>query len=87
MVRNNVFCQIEPELGHLSQNSSFFRNDVIKNHIKTADAVRSNHNQAVTVIIDFTYFSFFDWFHLNTSLLSNILFGLSWRGLYRLLIS
>ena len=60
MVRNNVFCQIEPELGHLSQNSSFFCNDVIKNHIKTADAVRSNHDKAVAIIINLAYFTFFD---------------------------
>ncbi len=62
MVRKNVFCQVEPEFGHLGQNSTFLCNFVIQNDVKTADTVCCNHDQAVTIVIDLTYFTFFDWF-------------------------
>ena len=39
----------------------------MENYIKAADAVGSDHDQAVAVVIDFTYFSFFNWLHLSTS--------------------
>ena len=62
MVRNNIFCQVKPEFGHLGQNSTFGGNLIVKDHVKTADTVGSNHNKAVTIVVDLTYFSFFDRF-------------------------
>ena len=53
---------IEPEFGHLCQNRTFFGDFVVQNHIEAADAVGSNHDQAVAIIINLTYFTFFDWF-------------------------
>ena len=63
MVRNDILCHVEPELGHLCQNSTFLGHFVVQDHIKTADTVCCYHDQAVTVIINLTYFSFFNRFH------------------------
>ena len=60
MVRQDVFGHIKPELGHLCQNGTFLCNLVVQDHIKTADAVRSNHDKAVAIIINLAYFTFFD---------------------------
>ena len=62
MIRKDVFCQIEPEFGHLGQNSTFGGNLIVKDHVKTADTVGGNHDQAVAIVINFAYFSFFDRF-------------------------
>ena len=64
MVRKNIFCEIKPELGHLSQNLALVGHCVMKNHIKTTNAVSCYHNQAVAIVIDFAYLSFFNRFHL-----------------------
>ncbi len=37
---------------------------VVEDHIKAADAVGGYHDQAVTIVIDFAYLSFFNRFHL-----------------------
>ena len=63
MVRKDILCHIEPEFGHLCQDSSFLGNCVLKDHIKAADPVSSYKDQAVAVIVDLAYFSFFDRFH------------------------
>lgn len=63
MVRQNIFCHVKPEFGHLSQYSSFLCYLIIQDNIKATDAVCCNHDQAVTVVINLTYFTFFDWFH------------------------
>ena len=62
MVRKNILCQIKPEFGHLCQNSAFFGHFIVQNHIKTADTVCGNHDQAVAIVINLTYFTFFDRF-------------------------
>ena len=67
MVWKNVFCVVKPEFRHLGQNSTFLGNSIMENHIKAADAVGSDHDQAIAVVVDFTYFSFFNWLHLSTS--------------------
>ena len=61
MIRKDVFCQIEPEFGHLGQNGTFFRYHVIQNDIETANSVGCYHDQAVAVIINFAYLTLFDW--------------------------
>jgi len=63
VIRNDILCHVKPELGHLCQDSSFFGHFIVQNHIKTADTICSYHDQAVTVIINLTYFSFFNRFH------------------------
>ena len=62
MVRKNILGHVEPELGHLGQDSTFFCHFIMKDHIKTADAICGNHDQTVAIIIDLTYFTFFDRF-------------------------
>ncbi len=59
MVRQDVLGEIEPEFGHLGQNFAFIGYCVVENHIKAADAVSGHHDQAVTVVIDFAYLSFY----------------------------
>ena len=65
VVWKDIFCHIKPESGHLSQYSALLCDRIIQDHIKAADTVSSDHDQAVTVIIDFTYFSFFNRFHFT----------------------
>ena len=62
MVGQNILCHIEPEFGHLCQYGTFFGDFVVENDIKAADTVSSNHDQAVAVVINLTYFTFFNWF-------------------------
>ena len=63
VVRDNVFCQVKPELGHLCQYSlPLFVTSLCKDNIKATDTVRCNHDQAVSIVIDFTDFSFFNRF-------------------------
>ena len=62
MVGQNILCQIEPEFGHLCQYSAFFGDFIVQNHIETTDTVGGNHDQAVAIVINLTYFTFFDWF-------------------------
>ena len=70
MVRNNVFSQIEPEFGDLSQHSAFFHNHVFQNMVKCGNTVSGNHNNAVTNIIHLTNLAGFKRFvllHFNAS--------------------
>ena len=64
MVRHDVFCQIEPEFGHLCQNCSFFCHGIFQDNIKAADPVRCYHDQVIAVVVNLTDFSLFDRFHL-----------------------
>ena len=63
MIGNNILCEIKPELAHLCKNCSLLGNFIIKNHIKAADSVCGNHNQAVTVIINLSNLTFFNRLH------------------------
>ena len=63
MIRQDILCHVKPELGHLCEHGSFFGNRVFQDNVKTADPVSRNQNQAVAVVIDFAYFSFFNRFH------------------------
>ena len=63
MVGNDVLRIIKPELAHLCKHGSLLGNFIIKNHIKAADSVCGNHNQAVTVIINLPYLTFFNRLH------------------------
>ena len=63
MVGHDILCHIKPEFGHLGKDSSLFADLVGKYHVKAADPVSCYHDKAVTVIIDFPYFSFFNRFH------------------------
>ena len=60
MIGNNILRHIEPELGNLGENGSLLIYDIIQNHIKATDSVCGNHNQAVSVVINLTYFTLFD---------------------------
>ena len=62
VIGNNILRHIEPEFRHLCEHSSFFGNFVVQNHVETADAVGSYHDQAVAVVVNLTYFTFFDRF-------------------------
>ena len=62
VVRDDILCQVEPELGHLGQYRTLLGHLIVEDHIEAADAVSGNHDQAVAVVIDLTYFTFFDWF-------------------------
>ena len=64
MVWENVLCHIEPKLRHLSQDRPLLGHIILQNDIKATDTISRNHDQAVAVIIDLTYFSFFDWLHV-----------------------
>ncbi len=64
VVWQDVFGEIEPELGHLGQDLALVSYGVVEDHIKAADAVGGYHDQAVTIVIDFAYLSFFNRFHL-----------------------
>ena len=62
VVWQNIFCHIKPEFRHLCKDSAFFGNLVVQNYVKAADAVSCNHDQAVAVIVDLAYLTFFDRF-------------------------
>ena len=62
VVRKNVLSHVKPEFGHLGQYSTFLCNFIIQNYVKAADTVCCNHDQTVAIVIDLTYFTFFDWF-------------------------
>ena len=62
VVWKDIFCQIEPEFGHLGQNSSFLCNFIVQDDIEATDTVSCNHDQTVPIVIDLSYFTFFDWF-------------------------
>ena len=64
MVREDVLGHVEPEPGHLGQDGSLFGHIIFQDYIKTTDTVCGDHDQAVAVVVDFAYFSFFDWFHV-----------------------
>ena len=61
MVGNNVLGHVKPELGHLCQHGSLFRNDIVQNYVETTDTVGCYHNQTVSIVINLAYFTFFDW--------------------------
>ena len=63
MVRKDILCHVKPEFGHLCEYSAFFGDCVFQDNVKTADPVGGNQDQAVAVVIDFSYFSFFNRFH------------------------
>ena len=63
VVRQDILGHIKPELGHLCKNSAFLRYFVVQDHIKTADTVCRNHDQAVSVVVNLAYFAFFNWLH------------------------
>ena len=63
VVRQNILCHIEPEFGHLSQHCALLCHFIMKNHIEAADTVCRYHNQAVAVVVNLTYLTFFDRFH------------------------
>ena len=67
MVGQDILGHVEPESGHLSQDGSLLCHIILQNNVETTDTVGGNHDQAVAVVIDLAYFSFFDWFH-NVSL-------------------
>ena len=60
VVRKNIFCHIEPEFRHLCKNCSFFGNHIVQNHIEATDTICRYHDQAVPIVINLTYFTFFD---------------------------
>jgi phosphoribosylaminoimidazole-succinocarboxamide synthase len=53
--------QIKPEFRHLSQNRTLFCDFVLQNMIESRNSVCRYNDQAVAVIIYFTYFSLFNW--------------------------
>ena len=61
MIWNDIFCQIKPEFRHLSQNRTLFCDFILQNMIKSRNSVCRYNDQAVAVIIYFTYFSLFNW--------------------------
>ena len=63
VVRQDILGHIEPELGHLGEDSALLSHFVFQDHVKTADTVCSNHDQAVSVIVNLAYFAFFNWLH------------------------
>ena len=63
VVRDNVLGQIEPELGHLSQNGALLLDGVLEDDIKAADAVGCYHNQAVSVVVNLTNLAFLNRLH------------------------
>ena len=67
VVRHNVLREIEPEFAHLVEDSAFLRNWGFQNAVKSGDAVRAHHDQAVAQIVQFAYlpgFEGFVFFHL-----------------------
>ena len=64
MVGKDVPGHIEPEFRHLGQDGPLLGHIIFQDHIKTADTVCGNHDQAVAVVVNFPYFSFFYRFHV-----------------------
>ena len=64
VVGQNILSHIKPETGHLCQYGSFFGHVIFQDHVKAADSVCGNHDQAVAVVVDLTDLSFFYRFHL-----------------------
>ena len=67
MVRDDIRRHIEPKLGHLREDGAFFGDLVLEDVIESGDAVRCDHDNAVTCVIDFAYFTGFKrgvFFHL-----------------------
>ena len=65
MVGQQITGVIEPELAHLGQNGALFGDLVFQDDIKRGNAVGSNHDEAVTVIIDLTNLAFFNGLELS----------------------
>ena len=65
VVRQDILRHLEPEFGHLCENCSFLCDRIFQNHIKAADPVGSYKDQAVAVVVDLAYFTFFDWLHFT----------------------
>ena len=59
MVGNDVLSVIEPESGHLGKDCALPGDDIVKDHVKTADPVGCHHDEGIPVIIDLSYFSCF----------------------------
>ena len=60
VVRDDVFCQIKPETGHLGQNSALLHDLVLQDHVKRGDPVGRHHDELIADIIDLTYLAFLD---------------------------
>ena len=60
MVGQDVLRHVEPEPGHLGQHGAFLVHFVAQDYVETADAVCRHHDQAVAVVVDFTYLALFD---------------------------
>ena len=65
MVGQQIAGVIEPEFAHLGQNGALFGDLVFQDDIKRGNAVGSNHDEAVTVIIDLTNLAFFNGLELS----------------------
>ena len=63
MIWKNILGKVKPEFGHLSKHLALIGNFIIEDYIKTTDTVCGNHDQAVSIVVDLTYFTFFDWLH------------------------
>ena len=65
MIRQDVAGHIEPELGHLCQYCTLLLDLVLQDHIIAADTVGCDHDQAVPIIVNLTYLTFFDRLHFH----------------------
>ena len=66
MIGNDIFRKIEPEAGHLCQDGTFLGNLILEDMVKSRDAVRGYHDDAIANIIyfaDFARFKRFIFFH------------------------
>ena len=63
MIWKNILGKVKPEFGHLSKHLALIGNFIIKDHIKATDTVCGNHDQAVPIVINFPYLTFFNWLH------------------------
>ena len=58
VVRDDVFCQVKPETGHLGQNSALLCYFVFQDNVKCGDTIGGHHNQRIADIIDLSYLAF-----------------------------
>ena len=63
MIRKNVLRHIKPEFGHLGKHGALLGHHIVQNHIEAADAVGCHHDQAVSIVVNLSYLTFFDRFH------------------------
>ena len=66
VVGQNILRQIEPELGHLGQHLALVHHGVVQDHIKAADAVGGDHDEAVTIVVNFADLALLDGLDFHT---------------------